>query len=135
MGFNGSGLLLMVNTGTEQSPAYEVLPSQRDATIEESDAGIDVSNKDSRNQRILPGRYSSTISVDKLFVPSDDVYAVLKNCIRTGAMVLAAKEESDVVIETATVRVDSLSEAYPDQAESVVSIGLTVDGAWEAVGS
>lgn len=135
MGFNGSGLLVMVNTGTEETPAYEVLPSQRDATIEEADAGIDVSSKDSRAQRVLPGRYSSTLSVDKLYVPNDDVYAVLRDALRAGTLVGVAKEESDVVTETAAARVDSLSESYPDQGESLVSISMTIDGFWEPIGS
>lgn len=135
MGINGSDVLLLANTGTTESPAYEAVGSQRDATIEESDAGIDFSSKDQREQRVGPGRYSSTVSLDQLYVPSDAAYAALKTALRDGALILIAKENDGVVEETATARVDSLSESYPDQAEAVVSASFTIDGAWTVVGS
>ena len=135
MGVNGTNLLLLANTGTAGSPAYEAVGSQRDATIEESDAGIDVSSKDQREQRVLPGRYSSTITLDHLYVPSDAAYQALQSALRDGNLILMAREEGGAVAETATVRVDSLSESHPDQAEAVVSASFTVDGAWTAVGS
>lgn len=50
-------------------------------------------------------------------------------------MILVAREEDGVVAETANVRIDSLSGSFPDQAEATVSIGMTVDGAWEEVAS
>ena len=55
--------------------------------------------------------------------------------MRDGVLILVAREEDGVVTETADVRIDSLSGKFPDQAEAVVSIGMTVDGFWTEVGS
>lgn len=135
MAENGSNLLLLANIGTPSVPAYAVVGSQRDATIEESDAGIDFSSKDSRAQEVGAGRYSSTVSFDALYVPSNAAYQALKSALRTGALVLIARQESDVVIETANARVDSISGSFPDQGEATVSISLTVSGYWIPSGS
>ena len=62
MGMNGTDILLYVNTGTPAVPAYTVVGSQRDVTFEESTDEIDVSSKDSRAKRVLPGRYSASVS-------------------------------------------------------------------------
>lgn len=127
---NGTGFLLMVNTGTEEVPAYTVVGSQRDATVDETTDTIDVSSKDGRARRVLPGRYGSTISLDALYVPDDAAYQALKAANRSGELILVAREENDVVTETASAKVDSISESFPDQGEATISISLTVDGDW-----
>lgn len=135
MGMNGSALLLLANTGTPSVPVYSVVGSQRDASIEESDAGIDFSSKDSRAQKVGPGRYSSTISLDALYVPDNEAYLALKSALRNGTLILIARQESDVVIETVNARVDSIGGDFPDQGEATISISLTADGFWEEVTS
>jgi TP901-1 family phage major tail protein len=132
---NGTDLLLLANTGTPETPAYVAVGSQRDATIDEATATIDVSSKDSRAQRVLPGRYSGTISLDALYVPDDSAYLALQAANRDGELILIAKEISGVVVETVPAKIDTMSESFPDQAEATISIALTIDGFWEAVGS
>src|SRR4030042_4056480 len=97
MAMNGTDLLLLVNTGVSPIVQYEAVGSQRDAPIDEATATIDVSSKDSRAQRVLPGRYSSTISLDALYVPSDQAFMALKAANRDGEMILIAREEAGVV--------------------------------------
>lgn len=135
MTMNGTDFLLLANTGTAESPAYEVVGCQRDGSVDENTAAIDVSCKDSRSQRVLAGRYSSSVSLDSLYVPSDSAYAALKAAMRSGSLILIARQIAGVVEETANALVESLSEAFPDQSEATVSIGLTIDGDWEAVGT
>ena len=135
MAMNGTDLLLLVNTGTPQVPAYSIVGSQRNATLEEANAAIDTSSKDSRAQRVLPGRYSATISLDTLYVPSDLAYLALKNACRNGDLILVAREEAGVVIETVDAMIATKSEAFPDQGEATISISLTIDGFWREVGS
>jgi len=132
---NGADLLLLVNTGTPSVPSYEAVGCQRDATIEETSDTIDNSCKDSRAQRVEPGRYSSTVSLDAVYVSSDAGYLALRDANRNGDLILIARQEEDVVVETATAKVDSISETFPDQAESTISISLTLDGFWVEVGS
>lgn len=135
MAMNGTDVLLLVNTGTDLVPSYEAVGSQRDVTLEETTEEIDVSSKDSRAKRVLPGRYGATISLDALYVPTDSAYGKLKNAMRNGTLIMVAKEVDDVTIETASALITSMSEADPDQAESTISISLTLDGEWTVVGS
>lgn len=135
MAMNGTDLLVLVNTGTPQTPVYEAVGSQRDATIEETSDTIDVSSKDSRAQRVLAGRYSSSVSLDALYVPTDAAYQALKAANRNGDLILIARQEVGVVTEIVTAKVDSMSEAFPDQGEATISISMTVDGWWTVVGT
>lgn len=84
MAMNGTDILLLVNTGTPGSPVYEVVGSQRDVTFEETTDEIDVSSKDGRAKRVLPGRYSASISLDALYVPTGAAYQALKDAMRNG---------------------------------------------------
>jgi len=135
MAMNGTDVLLMVNTGTPETPVYEVVGCQRDVTFEETTEEIDVSCKDQRAKRVLAGRYGSTISLDALYVPTDSAYQELKAAKRAGELILVAREEQEVTLETATALITSMSESFPDQGEATISIALTIDGGWQEVGS
>lgn len=135
MAMNGTDLLLLVNTGTPLAPTYEAVGCQRDATLEETTDTIDVSCKDSRAQRVLPGRYSATISLDALYVPTDDAYLALRDANRDGELILVARQVDGVVTETVTAKLDTISEAFPDQDAATISVSLTIDGFWTEVGS
>ena len=135
MAMNGTDILLLVNTGTEAVPAYEAVGSQRDVTFDEATAEIDVSSKDSRSTRVLAGRYKATLSLDALYVPTDEAYLALKAAMRDGDLILVARQESDVTTETANALITSLSEKGPDQGEATVSISMTIDDVWTEVGS
>jgi len=135
MAMNGSDVLLLANTGTPAVPAYEAVGSQRDVTFEESTEEIDVSSKDSRAKRVLAGRYSASISLDSLYVPTNDAYLALRAAMRDGELILVARQNDGVTEETADALVTSLSESFPDQGEGTVSTSLTVDGEWTEVGT
>lgn len=135
MAMNGTDLLILVNTGTDEAPAYEKIGCQRDATIDESLDVIDVSCKDERQKRTLPGRSTGTISVDTLYEPTDPAYAAIKAAVREGNNVLIARQEFGVVTATVPATVTSISESFPDQDAAVVSISLALSGAWAEVAS
>lgn len=135
MAMNGSDFLVLANTGTPVAPVYEVVGSQRDATVEETNEVIDVSSKDGRARRILPGRYGSTLSLDALYVPTDAAFLALQAAQRAGELIIVARQESGVVTELASANIDSMSESFPDQGEATISISMTVDGEWEEVGT
>lgn len=135
MAKNGTDILLLVNTGTNIAPAYEEVGSQRDVTFDETTEEIDVSSKDSRAKRVLPGRYSAGISLEALYVPSDAAYQALQDAMRNGELIKVAKEDDGDTVETADALITSMSENDPDQGESTISISLTIDGEWTAVGS
>jgi len=127
---NGTDVLLLVNTGTTAVPVYEAVGSQRDVTFDEATEEIDVSSKDSRAKRVLPGRYSATLSLDALYVWTDDGYRALRDAMRDGELILVAREDDSTTIETADALITSLSESFPDQGEGAISISMTIDGFW-----
>jgi predicted secreted protein len=135
MAMNGTDLLLLANTGSPETPAYSVIGCQRDCSIDESSDTIDVSCKTSRAQRVLPGRYSGSISLDALYIVDDAAYLALREANRNGTLILLAREEYGAVTETVEAKIDSMSESFPDQGEATISISMTIDGFWEEVGS
>jgi TP901-1 family phage major tail protein len=130
MAMNGTDILLLVNTGTPGSPVYTAVGSQRDATFGETTDAIDVSSKDARARRVLPGRYSSEVSMEALYVPSDAAFQALKDAMRNGTMIKVVREESGVAFEEAEGVVTDLSQAAPDQDGATVSVALAIDGQW-----
>lgn len=130
MATNGSDILLLVNTGTADVPAYEAVGSQRGVTFDEETETIDASSKDSRARRVDVGRYSASLSLDSLYVWSDDGYQALRDAMRDGNKILVARQDDGVTMETASAVVASMSEDFPDQEEATISIDLEVDGFW-----
>jgi len=132
---NGTDILLLANTGTSLSPVYTPIGSQRDATFGEKTDAIDVSSKDSRATRVLPGRYSAEISMEALYVPNDTAFQALKDAMRNGTMIKVVREEKGVALEWADAVVTDLSQAAPDQDGATVSVGLAIDDQWVEIGT
>lgn len=133
---NGSDIVILANTsGDNDSPSYEVVGCQRDVTFTETRDEIDVSSKCDGARRILPGRYSASLSLDALYVPDDTAYNALREAHRDGELVLVARQEENVTIETAKALITTMSETFPDQSEATISMSLTIDGTWTVVGS
>jgi len=122
MAMNGTDILIAIDG--------DIVGSQRDVTFDETTAEIDISSKDSRAGRYLPGRYGATMSLDALYVPTDTAYLALQSAMRDGEMVEVWSMEDSVVIESADAIVTSLSRSGPDQGEATVSISLRIDGEW-----
>ena len=122
MAMNGTDILIAIDG--------DIVGSQRDVSYDETTAEIDISSKDSRAGRYLPGRYGATMSLDALYVPTDTAYLALQSAMRNGDMVEVWSMEEAVVIESASAIVTSLSRSGPDQGEATVSISLRIDGEW-----
>ncbi len=135
MGKSGTDLLLLVNTGTAESPAYSVVGSQRNLSREETTEEIDVSSKESRAKRVLAGRYSSSLSLEALYVPTCEAYLALKDAHRNGELIKVRISDQGTEIEEADALITSMSEEFPDQGEATISCDLTIDGEWAEVGS
>lgn len=133
MAINGASILIYANTGTVPSPVWTVVGSQRDVNIAESVAAIEASSKDSANRRVDAGRYSSTITLDALYVPTDAAYAALRTAFRGRTKILVRKYESGSAVEVADCVITEFPQTFPDQDASVASLTLEVDGGWTAV--
>lgn len=122
MAMNGTDILIWIDG--------DAVGSQRDVTVDETTEEIDVSSKDQREMRVLPGRYGATMSLDALYVPDDTAYLALRAAMRNGTFVEVVVIEEGVVLESADAIVTSLSRNGPDQGEATCSCGLRIDGAW-----
>lgn len=122
MAMNGSDILILID--------MNIVGSQRDASREETTEEIDVSSKDGRARRVLPGRYKATLNLDALFVPDNAAYLSLVAANRNGTFVDVVITDDGIAWESAYAIVTSISESYPDQVEAVISVSLTIDGEW-----
>ena len=135
MAISGTDVLLLINTGTDEVPVYEVIGCQRDVTFDQSRDVIDVSCKTEEGKPVLAGPYEASLSLDSLYSWTDDGYQQLRTVMRSGDLVLVARQEGGVVRETAMAMVMSMSESFPHQAEGTFSVELRISGVWSAVGS
>lgn len=132
---NGTDVLLYVNTGTDLSPVWTAVGSQRDVSFEKTTSPIDMSSKDSRWGRVEAGRAGATLSLEFLYVPDHTAYVALDTAHDNGDLILVRRYELGVPLKQAYALITSLGEAAPDQEEVVVSMEMTIDGAWSDVGS
>ena len=126
----GSGIILLVNTGTWAAPVFEPLAEQRVVDFGEGTDVIDWSSKDSRFRRIMPGRYSSDVSAGGLYVPNDPPYLALQGAMRGHELILIRRCEDGVPIEDAIALVKAISIDAPDNDVGLMAVGLVVDGWW-----
>ena len=119
---NGADILIRIDG--------DAVGSQRDCSFSEQTATIDMSSKDSRAQRVDPGRYSATLSLDHLYVPTDVAYLALQAAMRNGTKVEVVVIEDGVALESADAVVTNLDKNAPDQAETTCTAQFTIDGEW-----
>jgi len=121
---NGADVLVLIEG--------DLVGSQRDVSFDDSNDVIDVSSKNSRARRVDYGRYSSTVSMDALYVPTDTAYIALKAAERAGNKVQLMRQEEGTILESAMAVIASMSEAAPDQDAVTVAISFEIDGEWES---
>jgi predicted secreted protein len=126
---NGTDILISIENPAA-SGTYLVIGSQRGATFAEQTAPIDFSSKNDRKGKFGPGRYTSTMSLEHLYVPSASGQTVLRNAMRDGTYVRAQRQEFGGPLESARCVVTNFSTSAPDQDAAVVSVELQVTGAW-----
>ena len=133
MAMNGTLFVVKVNTGTSESPTWTAIAGQTGASVDETTDAIDVSSKDSRAGKFLPGRYGSTVSLDGLVDnPIGAGYTALQTAMRDGTTVMLQSVIDDVAVESAEAVITSLSSDYPDQDSATFSAAFTVTGEWTA---
>jgi len=132
---NGADILLYANTGTDASPSYTALGSQKGVNITESLAIEDASHKQTANQatEYIPFRYSSTASVNGFFVRSEVALVAMKSAIRNRQTIKIRASVLGTQVEEADVWISNFSHDSDDQSISTYSFDMTVNGSWTAV--
>jgi predicted secreted protein len=128
---NGFDVIVQV-----QEPAgtgdYVTIGSQRGVTFGEQTNAIDISSKERREGVYLPGRYTSTVQLEHLYIPSASGYTKLRTAMRTGTFVRLKRKELGSDHEVANAVITDLQSSMPDQDAAVVSASFQVSGAWGA---
>ncbi len=128
---NGSDVLIYVQIGGK----YVVVGSQRNATVNKNTATYDVSSKDTDDELVEPGRRSSTLDMDAVYVPSDMAYLELDAAYKASSPVYLEIQENLVTTETATAYIESFTKNFPDQDASTFSMTFHITGGWDEAGS
>lgn len=126
----GSDVLVMINTGTVAIPVWTAIGAQRGLDVTEGNEAVDCSSKDSGNRRVLPGRYSSSVNFDALYLYDDTGFVKLLAAVRAREKVQLMQRRSSTNIEYAYAVCTSVQRSYPDQDDRTVSASFEVDGAW-----
>lgn len=129
---NGYDVIVQVQEPAGSGP-FVTVGSQRGVTFGENTAAIDISSKERREGIYLPGRYTSTVSFEHLYIPNSSGYDKLKQAMRTGTFVRLRRFELGAGLEEADAVVTGLSGSFPDQEAAVISADFQVSGAWDAV--
>jgi hypothetical protein len=124
---NGTDILILIEG--------HVVGSQRDATFDEKTDEIDASSKLSRAKRVLPGRYSATVSGEALYIDSDAGRIALEDAMRLGTFVTVRRQEAGGEVEEAEAIVTSLGTSAPDQDVAITSFELAIDDQWVEYGT
>ena len=133
IGLNGADILLYVDV--DGLGDYQALAGQRGATRERNAATIDISHKLDKYERFIPGRLSSTMSFDGLWVPDDTAYAALETAYDNQETVVARMVQDGSPWKEADGFLTSISEGFPDQEAATISANFQVSGAWRDVES
>lgn len=113
------------------SGSFVTIGSQRGVTFGEQTNPIDISSKERREGVYLPGRYTSTLSLEHLYIPNSSGYDMLKTAMRDGEYVRLRRKELGSNLEEANAVCTGLNGSFPDQDAAVISADFQVSGAWE----
>lgn len=124
---NGNAVLVIVNVGTAAAPQWQPVASQRNVDIDESRALIDVSSKESDDEKTLPGRYTGRMTLSALYVPGSPSYNQLKSKMRNGDQIKLRIREFGADIEEANATLTRLGRGFPDQGAATVTAEFNVE--------
>jgi len=131
---NGKDILVRVES-SPGSGVFITIGSQRGVTFNEATAPIDISSKESRAAYSLPGRYSSTVTLEHLYIPSASGYNALKAAMRDGTYIELLRSEDhgsgQAEVERASAVCTGLNTSGPDNDAAVVSADFTINGEWD----
>ena len=128
-GTNGADVVLAFFDGA----SYNVLGSQRGLTVGKTTDILDSSSKENVDATHLYGRRHSTMSLDALFIETEQAYLDLKAAYDNQTQILVRRRRLGNDVEQASCLVAELSESEPDNDVATFRTELTITGGWAAV--
>lgn len=138
MAMNGTSILLLVDVDPYKqtpsgSPDYQAVAEQTSLSTENSTNLIEASHKGEGHTKWIAGRRDGTITLEALYVPSDDGYKALKAAQKAGDKIMARRSEDGTEIEEVELFVSSIGEEFPDNDSSTISAEFQKNGDWTTV--
>lgn len=133
MAFDGSDILLFVNTGTESSPSYEAAAYQRSYSQESSRDMIETTVKQDDAKTYEYGELDESLTVEGLYAPSDAAFAALQDAKDNASTILVRRSEDGSEVEEATALVENISVDAPRNDVRTFSSDLQITGKWSTV--
>jgi TP901-1 family phage major tail protein len=130
MAIAGMSVLLMVETATG---TFKAVGEQKGMSLESSRNLIEVSSKNNDHATFVYGRKSDTVSLEALYVPSDEGFAALKDAMENKQPIVIRRSEDGEAIEEAEALVGSFSIEFPDEDAAVCSVELTLNESFHAI--
>jgi len=130
MAKNGADYLVLVNTGTTESPTYTLVGEQRDLNIEKSTGTIDASHKANKDQILLGGRNTAQLTLNACDVPTDTGQAALHTAQENRTPILIIEQITGSTVKKAEFLITNISKAAPDQDVATLAITAERTGSW-----
>lgn len=124
-GVNGADVVVLVSG--------IIVGGQRGAKVTKATTFVNFSSKASANERGRPGRLSSTLTLDALYMPTDSGQQALRAARDNRQMITLRIKELGSDIEEAEAVCTSLERDHPDQAESLFNAQFQVSDGWHTV--
>ena len=125
----GLDIYLKVNAGTVESPNYQKVGGQKDATFDRGQSTVDVTDKDSEgNEEHLTGIRNWSISFDAFLIEDNAYWLDIEESFDAQAQLLY-QVITPAHTYTGTATVESLSLSGPLAEAGVVSFTLKGTGA------
>lgn len=133
MSMDGAQVLLMVNAGSEASPNFVEVGEQTNLSRETTRNLIEVTSKQDDHQRWIYGKQGDTVSLESLYIANDSGLQQLRDAQKNKNKILLRRKEAGSEVEEATALIETISDEWPDNDSSTVSVDMTLDSEWSAV--
>lgn len=117
----GNEILLLVNVGSTNTPDFREAGSQRDASIAETRAEIDIGSKQTPEKRAA-GDYAATFTFESVYVPNNASFGMLKDAVRSGTTVLLRIQEVGVATEQVRALLTSVERNFAKGDAAVATV-------------
>lgn len=131
MAIKGKGVLIKVNTGTNENPVYTTVAGQKGATLNQSRETLEATTKDNDYKEFLAGYGEWSIEAEGLLQLEDEGFSKLEEAFNSGELVQVqfAMPSGDIYEGMAVITDLPIEAPYDD----LVSYSCTLQGSGQLV--
>jgi TP901-1 family phage major tail protein len=131
---DGASVLVLVPDPNSPG-SYIPVAEQTNLSRESSRNLIEASSKDSDHTKWIYGKKDDTVELEALYVPNDAAMQALRNAQENKEIVVLRRTEDGTAVEQAEALVSTISDEFPDNDVSTVSVEFQLNTSWTPVSS